>query len=86
MGQYKVAQELGFKGSKSTIRNEMKARNVNRVKPTKKLDLTPIQQAQRYEIALSRKDWILQDWKRVVWTDNVKGYTREVVLDRSGDT
>ena len=61
MGQYEVAQKLGIKGSISTVRREMKALNVNRVKPTKKLALTDIQKAQRYEIALSRKDWTLDN-------------------------
>jgi hypothetical protein len=31
--------------------------NLRRCKPTKKLGLTDIQQAQQYKIALSRKDW-----------------------------
>jgi len=77
MGQFDVAQELRIKASILTVRNEMKARNLNRVKPTKKLALTPIQRAIRYEIALSRKDWTLEDWKRVVWTDEASILVRE---------
>ena len=56
MGQFEVAQELGIKASQSTIQKEIKAHYLNRVKPTKKLALTAIQEAQRYKITLSQKD------------------------------
>jgi hypothetical protein len=69
MGQFEVAQELDLKASKSTIRTAARSHKIHRVKPTKKLGLTPIQMAERYEIALSRKDWTLDDWKRVVFSD-----------------
>jgi hypothetical protein len=61
MFQFEVAQELGIKASKTTIQREMKTRRLGRVKPTKKLSLADIQKAQRYELALSRKDWKLED-------------------------
>ncbi len=69
MCQYDVAQELNLKASKSTIRTVARTHDIHRVKPTKKLALTPIQKAERYEIALSRKDWTLDDWKRIVFSD-----------------
>ena len=61
MYQFEVAQELNLKASKSTIRTVARGHKIHRVKPTKKLALTPIQEAERYEIALSRKDWTLDD-------------------------
>ena len=69
MYQFEVAQELNLKASKSTIRTVARGHKIHRVKPTKKLALTPIQEAERYEIALSRKDWTLDDWKRIVFSD-----------------
>ena len=69
MYQFEVAQELNLKASKSTIRTVARGHKIHRVKPTKKLALTPIQEAERYEIALSRKDWTLDDWKRIVFLD-----------------
>jgi hypothetical protein len=50
-----------LKAFKSTIRTAARARKIHRVKPTKKLALTPIQKAERYEIALSKKNWILKN-------------------------
>jgi hypothetical protein len=47
----------------------MRAMNLRRCKPTKKLGLTDIQRAQRYEIALSRKDWGYAEWSKVVFSD-----------------
>src|SRR5947207_6159998 len=56
MYQFEVAQELNLKASKSTIRTVACGHKIHRVKPTKKLALTLIQEAERYEIVLSRKD------------------------------
>lgn len=69
MYQFEVAQELDLKASKSTIRTITHKRKIHRVKPTKKLALTPIQEAERYEIALSKKDQTLDDQKRIVFSD-----------------
>jgi hypothetical protein len=33
--------------------------------------------AEQYKIALSRKDWTLEDWKRVVFSDEVSILVRE---------
>jgi hypothetical protein len=35
----------------------------------KKLGLTDIQKVQRYELALSRKDWGLEEWRKVIFSD-----------------
>jgi hypothetical protein len=53
MPQLEVSQELGFTASATTVRNVCQELNIHRVKPTKKLALTDIQEAIRYEIALS---------------------------------
>ena len=47
----------------------MRALGLKRGKSTKKLALTDIQRAQRYEIALSRKDWGYAEWSKVVFSD-----------------
>jgi hypothetical protein len=77
MFQFDVAQELNIKVSRTTIRREMKTRRLNQVKPIKKLALTEIQQAQRYKIVLLCKDWTLDNWKKVVFTDKVAILVRE---------
>jgi hypothetical protein len=59
--QVEVSRELGFEAGETTVRNAAKSHQINRVKSTKKLALTPIQGATRYEIALSRKDYKLED-------------------------
>ena len=52
-----VAKEEGFFDLyRSIIEKKFRARGLRRCKSTKKLDLIDIQKAQRYEIALSRKD------------------------------
>lgn len=67
---FEVAQQIDIPHvSKSTIRTTAAQLDYHRVKPTKKLGLTPIQRAIRYELALSRKDWKLADWKRITFSD-----------------
>ena len=67
--QHHVALEEGFEACRRTIETRMRAMNLRRCKPTKKLGLTDIQRAQRYEIALSRKDWGYAEWSKVVFSD-----------------
>lgn len=39
------------------------------VKPTRKPGLNPAQRAARLAFCLTHKDWTLEDWKRVIWSD-----------------
>ena len=57
-----VAKEEGFFDvHRRTIEKKLRARSLRRTKSTKKLSLTDLQRAQRYEVALSRKDWGLEE-------------------------
>ena len=51
------------------IKKKLRARGLRRRKSTKKLSLTEIQKAQRLEVALSRKDWGLEEWRKVIFSD-----------------
>ena len=42
---------------------------MKKVKPTRKPGLTPAMKAKRLAFCLEHKDWTLDDWKKVVWTD-----------------
>lgn len=55
--QHYVAAEEGFNACRRTIETRMRKLNLYRTKPTKKLHLTDVQMAQRYELALSREHW-----------------------------
>ena len=67
--QHHVAYELGFNQSRWTIEKRMREHGLFRVNSTKKLGLTDIQRAERYEIALSRKDWGYAEWSKVIFSD-----------------
>ena len=67
--QHVVAKELGFDVCRRTIETRLRAKGLNRCKPTKKLALTDIQKAQRYEIAWSRRNWTLEEWKHIIFSD-----------------
>jgi hypothetical protein len=62
-----VAHEEGFFDlHRRTIEKKLRARGLRRCKSTKKLHLTDIQKAQ---LALSRKDWTLEEWRKVIFSD-----------------
>lgn len=67
--QHQVAAEEGFDGCRRTIETRLRKKGLQRTKSTKKLDLTPIQRAMRYEIALSREHWGLREWSKVIFSD-----------------
>ena len=67
--QHHVAAEEGFTACRRTIETRLRVQNLYRLKPTKKLALTDIQKAQRYEIALSRKNWEHKEWSKVIFSD-----------------
>jgi hypothetical protein len=64
-----ACEESFFNLHRSTIEKKLCERGLRRCKSTKKLNLTDIQKAQRYEIALSRKDWTLDDWRLVIFSN-----------------
>jgi len=65
-----VAKEEGFFDvHRRTIERKLRARGLCRAKSMKKLGLIDIQKAQRYEIALSQKDWGIDEWQKVIFSD-----------------
>ena len=34
--------------------------------------LKPIHKTKQYNFTLAKKDWTMEDWKRVVWSDETK--------------
>jgi hypothetical protein len=67
--QHQIADTLGFNQYCTTIETQLRKRGLYRVKSTKKLGLTDVQRAQRYEIALSRKNWGFAEWSKVIFSD-----------------
>lgn len=55
--------------SQSTVARVLKKSGYKKVKPTWKPDLTPTMKKARLEFAIRYKDWTIEDWKRVIWTD-----------------
>ena len=55
--------------NKATIARCLKKMGYRKVKPTLKPGLTKEMRAARRQFAEAHKDWTLEDWKRVIWTD-----------------
>ncbi|EFQ95129.1 hypothetical protein PTT_06957 [Pyrenophora teres f. teres 0-1] len=47
----------------------LKAAGYNKTKPTRKPGLTQKMRQERLEWCLAHKDWTLEDWKNVIWSD-----------------
>jgi transposase len=55
--------------SKRTIRRALHKENVSSCIPRKKPLISAINKTKRLAWAMERKDWTIEDWKKIVWTD-----------------
>lgn len=78
-----IAGELSQNGldiSASTVWRVLKKAGYKKTKPTRKPGLTKKMRKERLEWCLQHKDWTLEDWKNVIWSDE----TAVVLLHRRG--
>ena len=64
-----LGYEHGF--SSTTILKVLKRNGFKSSKPTKKPGLTPSMMEARYQFALRFEHWEIEDWKKVIWTDEI---------------
>ena len=64
---FMLAAEQGI--SSITVLRVLRRNNFRACKITKKPSLTEAIMEARYQFALRYKDWIIEDWKRVIWSD-----------------
>lgn len=72
-----LAYESGI--SSSSALRILHRNRLNSVKPTRKPGLNQQQRKARLEFCLAHQDWTLEDWKRVIWSDETS-----VILSRRG--
>jgi hypothetical protein len=58
--------------STQTVRNTLKAANLKAVTKKKKPLLSPVHRKKRLAFALKHQHWTVEDWKRVIWSDETK--------------
>lgn len=70
-GREKSVEVLAFEAgiSESSCLRLLKFLSFNKCKPTWKPGLTEDMRKKRLAFALSHRDWTLEDWKAVIWTD-----------------
>ena len=73
-------KEEGIEISGSTVYRILKRINMRKTKPTRKPGLTQKMKDERLAWCLEHENWTLEDWKRVIWTDE----TSVVVGHRRG--
>lgn len=70
----------GIELSASTIHVMLKKAGFRKTKPTRKPGLTQRMRKERLQWCLDRRHWTLEDWKKVIWSDE----TSVVLLHRRG--
>lgn len=75
-----LSTELNIDISASTIYRCLKKHGFKKTKPTRKPGLTKKMRAERLQWCLNHKDWTLEDWKNVIWSDE----TSVLLLHRRG--
>lgn len=83
-GREKSSEVLAYDAgiSRSSALRILYKYGLHNVKPIKKPGLIPQMKQVRYEWALIYKDWTLEDWKNLIWTDEtsvVLGHRRGAV-------
>jgi len=71
---------FGIEISATSIWRILRRAGFQKTKPTRKPGLTQKMKKERLEWCLERKDWSLDDWKKVIWSDE----TSVVLLHRRG--
>ncbi|CAI0645621.1 unnamed protein product [Colletotrichum noveboracense] len=70
----------GIRVSATTVWRILRTAGYRKTKPTRKPGLTAKMKAERLAWCLQYKDWTLEDWKKVIWSDE----TSVVLLHRRG--
>jgi transposase len=72
----KLVQELrntkGMEINAETVRRALKETGLKAAHKQKKPRLLPKHRRQRMDFAILHKDWTVEDWKRVIWSDETK--------------
>ena len=70
-GREMSSDELGYLHGISGVSawRILNASGLRKVKPSRKPGLTKAMRDARYQFALAHQDWIIDDWKKVVWSD-----------------
>ena len=70
-GREKSSEVLGFETniSSTSVLRILHKHNLSNVKPTRKPGLNEAQKAARLRFTLDHRHWKLEDWMRVIWTD-----------------
>jgi hypothetical protein len=64
-----ISQELGHVISPMTVWRILRAAGLKKTKPTRKPGLTEKMKRERFQFCLLHQDWTVEDWKRVIWSD-----------------
>jgi len=64
-----ISASLGNTISPMTVWRILRAAGMKKTKPTRKPGLTETMKRDRFQFCLLHQDWTLEDWKRVIWSD-----------------
>ena len=70
-GQEKSCRQIAYELNidSMTVWRTLKAAGYNKTKPTRKLGLTVEMRMARWRFCQKHKDWTIEEWKAVIWTD-----------------
>jgi hypothetical protein len=70
-GREKSSEVLAYKNGigRSSALRILHNSSLSNVKPIRKPGLNTVQRASRLAFCLKHEDWTLEDWKRVIWSD-----------------
>jgi transposase len=72
MATFQLARDAGLAVHPNTVRRALTRQGLKAIVKPKKPRLTATHRRKRLEFARKYKEWSLDDWKRVVWSDETK--------------
>ena len=70
--QKKLKEQMNIDVSAKTVRRTLKKKGFHAIHKVRKPFLSPKHKKSRLEFARRHKNWTVEDWKKVIWTDETK--------------
>lgn len=78
-----LMERSSTKISPTTVQRRLRGRNIKKCAKTKKPFVSAVNRRKRVEFARRRRDWTIEEWKKVLWSDEspycIRSQTRQYV-------
>ena len=78
-----LTERLSTKSSPTTVQRRLRGRNIKKCAKTKKAFVSAVNRRKRVEFARRPRDWTIEEWKKVLWSNEspycIRSQTRQYI-------